>query len=400
MEITGIRGGRVLTATGIAEADIVLSAGAIDFVSPAEGDHEPAVGDSGVIDATGLTVAPGFIDLQVNGGFGLDLANDPELMWDLGRQLPRSGVTGFLPTIVSSPVSTTDAAIAAFGHRPPDYLGSEPLGLHFEGPMINPLRRGAHSAQSIVDASPDVVGEWSRANGVAMVTIAPELPNAAAIIAELVRRGVVVAAGHSDATAIEALAGLEAGVTMVTHIFNAMAPMHHREPNLAGLALAERDLAAGLIVDGVHVDPTVVKAAWNAKGPRGIALVTDAVAAMGEPPGTHRFSGRPATSDGASVLNEEGTLAGSLLSMDQALRNLISFTGCSLKDALESASTTPAGVLGDRRRGSIESAAAADLVLVRHSPAHEADIFEVQITLCAGRVAYVSESALHRLPSI
>ncbi len=344
------------------------------------------------IDATGLIVTPGFIDLQINGGFGFDLAEAPESMWELARLLPRHGVTGFLPTFITSPPPTTAAAIEAIGRRPEDHLGAEPLGLHLEGPMLNPARKGAHRARYLRPPSLDLIAGWTPERGVALVTIAPELAGAPAVISALTARGIAVAAGHSDATEAEATAGLDAGVTMVTHLFNAMAPFGHRNPNLVGVTLARAGLAAGLIVDGVHVHPTAVAAAWNAKGPDGIVLVTDAVGAMGRAPGRHRLGGDELHADKNAVRNREGTLAGSLLTMDRAVRNLIEFTGCTLGQALQAATTNPAGVIGQTSRGRLRTGARADIVLLDEK-------LEVQITLCGGRPAFVADGARPRLPA-
>lgn len=359
-----------------------------------EGDSLAPPSDTGrpdrVIDAAGLYVAPGFVDLQINGGFGIDLASTPDKIWDLGRLLPRLGVTAFLPTIISSPQRATDAALDAIGKRPANYVGAEPVGLHLEGPMLNPLRAGAHPVEHLAEPSDKIIERWSKASGVTMVTLAPELPGAIRIIAELRRRGVIVAAGHSNATAAEARQGLDAGVTTVTHLYNAMAPFNHRAPGLMGATLADPALTAGLIVDGVHVDPVAVAAAWNAKGPAAITLVTDAVAPMGLSPGEYILGSTAVQAHERSVRGANGQLAGSLLTMDQAVRNIIDYTGCTLAEAVVAASTTPADVIGETRRGRLEPGALADIVLLDHN-------LQVAITMCAGQIVYVAPSALDRL---
>ena len=377
--------GRVLTAQGLTRQQLTMTGSSIDAMAidlPHDGE---------TIDAAGLIVSPGFIDLQINGGFGFDLVRAPETMWDVARLLPSHGVTSFLPTFITSPSARTAAAIEAIGRRPVDHLGAEPLGLHFEGPMLHPNRKGAHPAALLRPPSLDLIAGWTADHHVAMVTIAPELPGAIAVIAELAARGITVAAGHSDATEPEARAGIDAGVTMVTHLFNAMAPLGHRNPNLVGVALAETDLAAGLIVDGVHVDPTVVALAWNAKGPDGIVLVTDAVGAMGQGPGRHHLGGDELTADAAAVRKRDGTLAGSLLTMDRAVRNLVWFTGCEPDQALRAATAIPAAVIGQTLRGRLGPGAVADIVLLDGE-------LRVQATFCGGRLAYVADEARPRLP--
>jgi N-acetylglucosamine-6-phosphate deacetylase len=377
-----IAGGRALVEGQLVAYDITLRGATISSVQS----------DSGVvdIDAAGLIVSPGFIDLQVNGGFGIDLVERPVGMWELGRRLPPTGVTSFLPTIITSPSAVPRSAIKALRLRPTAHSGAEPLGLHFEGPMLNPARRGAHPPEHFVTPSAAVVDGWTRDNGVVMVTIAPELTGALTVISELVARGVKVALGHTNATGSEAGAAIGVGATAVTHLFNAMAPLNHREPNLVGVALADPKLVAGLIVDGTHIDPVVVRAAWNAKGRDGIALVTDAVAAMGHPPGTYEFSGRQIIADEHGVRYSDGTIAGSAITMDAALRNLVEFTGCSVADALVTATRTPADLLGIHDRGRIEPHARADLVILDPS-------LEVQIVICGGRVMHVATGARDRV---
>ncbi len=335
-------------------------------------------------------MSPGFIDLQINGGHGIDLCEHPELIWQLGAELPRHGVTAFLPTIVSSPASTTNAAIETLHQRPDGYVGAEPLGLHLEGPMLTPEKRGAHNLDYLVPPDLSVIDGWSKSAGVTLVTLAPELPGALSVIAELVERGVVVAAGHTNATSAQSAAAMAIGLSAVTHLFNAMAPFDHRNPTLVNVALFAPDLPVGLIADGIHVHPEVVAATWGAKGPSGVALVTDAVAAMGQPPGTYPFAGGVITADRTGVRNENGRIAGSNLTMDQAVRNLRAFTGCDPDEALLSATDTPARLIKDTHRGHIRPGATADLVLL-------SDDLRVEITICAGRIAYIADQARSRV---
>ncbi|HKH04723.1 MAG TPA: amidohydrolase family protein [Acidimicrobiales bacterium] len=286
-----------------------------------------------MLDARGLWVVPGLVDLQCNGGWGIDLATEPERLWELAALLPRTGVTAWLPTIVTGPPALRRRALAALAAGPPPELAgtplATPLGLHLEGPFLAPERRGAHPPAWLRPVSPDgprVVEEegWSRADGVALVTLAPECPGGLDLVRTLVDRGVVVSAGHSSATAAEAEAAIDAGVRWVTHLFNAMAPLHHRDPGLVGVALADDRLHVGLIADGLHVDPRVVRTAARALGDR-LTLVTDAVAALGLPRGPVTLGATPATSGPDGVRLPDGTLAGSTLALDQAIRNLVSY---------------------------------------------------------------------------
>jgi N-acetylglucosamine-6-phosphate deacetylase len=347
------------------------------------------------LDATNLLVAPGFVDLQCNGAVGVDLTTEPERLWEVAAALPRWGVTAWLPTVVTAPPSVRRRALAALGAspaagRPPgDPVAATPLGLHLEGPFLAPERKGAHDIRYIVDPSVDVVdGEgWSRDAGVALVTLAPELPGALEVVRSLVDRGVVVSAGHSSATADQAATAVEAGATYVTHLFNAMAPLHHRAPGLAGLALTDERVRVGVIADGLHVDPAVVAVVSRALGDR-LSLVTDAVAALGMPPGPIRLGELTATVSAAdgSVGLAGGTLAGSTLSLDRALRNLVTFAGVPLVDAVGTVTATPAAVLGLPDRGVVAPGAVGDLVLLT-------DTGEVMATVVGGEVAYDRRAA-------
>ena len=344
----------------------------------------PEPENGAVLDATGLLVAPGFIDLQCNGAVGIDLGREPERLWEMATALPQWGVTAWLPTIVTAPRATRDRALAALAAGAPPGTGSHaaPLGLHLEGPFLTPSRAGAHRTDLLTPPDEAEAAGWSRASGVAMVTLAPELAGAAGVVAGLAARGVVVSAGHSDATTEEATAAVDAGVRMVTHLFNAMAPLHHRAPGLAGVALADPRVTAGVIADGLHLHPVAVAAAAAALGDR-LALVTDAVSALGAPPGPLAVGPAEAVAGPDGVRLADGTLAGSDLSMDQAVRNLRAFTGWSVAAVVAAATAVPARVLGDAERGIVSPGAVADLVLLTPD-------LDVVATVCAGELTWKS----------
>ncbi len=352
-------GGHVATPSGLVRADVLIDGGTIVSVGTIRPD--PA---ARLVDASGLLVAPGFVDTQVNGGYGMDLARDPDSMWVLGDRLVEDGVTSFLPTVVSSAAEVVQRALEALGSRPDGYSGAEPLGLHLEGPMLNPDRAGAHQVSLLQPASLDVCGTWTRQAGVWMVTLAPELEGALGVIEALAANGVVVSAGHSDATFEQMSAGLAAGVSHVTHLYNAMSPLRHREPGLVGFALSSGDVTAGIITDGVHSHRGAVEVAWNALGTR-LALVTDAAPGRGLPPGPVTLGQTTGSvmPDG-SIRTPDGTLAGSNLSMDQAVRNLVTWAECETHEALAAASSVPASAVGAHRKGAIEPGFDADLVLL------------------------------------
>jgi N-acetylglucosamine-6-phosphate deacetylase len=337
------------------------------------------------IDAGGRILVPGFIDLQLNGAFGHDFTADPSAIWQVAAGLPRYGVTAFLPTIITSPLEQVAGGMRILtGGRPADARGAEPLGLHVEGPFLNPKKKGAHNQQYLRLPTAEAVADWSPASGVRLVTMAPENPGALDVIKALTSRGVVVSTGHSMATYDEAVAGFDAGARYGTHLFNAMPALGHRDPGLPGALLADQRMTVGFIADGIHTHRSIIAVVWRALGPKRMSLVTDAMAALGMPPGTHRLGDYDVIVDATSCRLPDGTLAGSILELDQALRNLIGITGCSLGEALETMTTTPARLLGlERERGRIEPGFAADMVLL--SP----DL-TVQMTMAAGEVVYTA----------
>lgn len=288
------------------------------------------------------------IDLQVNGAGGFDLTDTPERLWDVGAVLARYGTSAFLPTLVSPSWSTVDRARAVLAAgAPAGYEGATPLGWHVEGPFISPARNGAHDPQMLRAPDPAVVSDWSPGTGVRMVTLAPELPRAIEVVEALVANGVIVSAGHSAATFDEARSGFDAGIRGVTHLFNAMSPLAHRDPGLPGAALADDRVTVWLIPDGLHVHPALVGIVRRAVGPERLAVITDAIAALGVPPGRHRLAGRLVDCDETSARLPDGTLAGSVIGLEDAVRNLAAFSGCSIEDARLAVTAVPERLLAD-----------------------------------------------------
>ena len=265
----------------------------------------------------------------------------------MAAALPAYGVVAFLPTVITSDPAVPARALEVLAAGPPSgWSGATPLGLHLEGPMLAPSRKGAHPEEWLRAPSLDLVDGWSREAGVAMVTLAPELPGALAVIEALVGRGVVVSVGHTAATAAEVAAAVEAGATCVTHLGNAMPPMSAREPGPVGVALGSSHLVAGVIVDGHHLDPAFVRAAWQALGPERFLSVSDTTAALGLPDGPARLGHRDVVVSHGTVRLPDGTLAGSAASLRDCLLLLIEQTGCSVDDAVATATTTPLRLLG------------------------------------------------------
>jgi N-acetylglucosamine-6-phosphate deacetylase len=343
---------------------------------------------AGVLDARGLILAPGFIDLQFNGAFGYDLTNNPESIWRVAAQLPRFGVTSFLPTIMTSPLGTVRRAQEIWHKGPPKgFKGAQALGLHVEGPFLNPAKRGVHDPAFLRPPSVEDVANWSPETGVRLVTLAPELLAAMDVIATLTERGIVVGAGHSMASFDQTRNSVMAGIRYATHLFNAMGELHHRKPGVLGALLADERVTIGLIVDGIHVHPALVKLVWHMTGDDRLNLVTDAMAGLGMGDGVYNVGGYKATVSGRRATMSNGTLAGSLLSLDRGLRNLLNYTGCSQAEAVRTITTTPATLLGiSGKKGQIAPGFDADVVLLTPD-------FRVVATVIDGQIAYLDESA-------
>jgi N-acetylglucosamine-6-phosphate deacetylase len=317
--------------------------------------------------ADGL-LTPGLVDVQVNGAVGVDFAEvDAEGMRIVARALPQTGVTRFLPTLITAPVPVAlrqARAVIAASAALPDGSGARPLGVHLEGPFLSPKRAGVHDPALMVEPGPaeiDLLLADDLRNSLRMVTLAPEQPGGLEAVRRLAAAGVLVAVGHSDATGEQTRAAAQAGARMVTHLFNAQRPLGHREPGVPGVALVDERFTLGLIADLAHVGPDVCRLVFNAAGHR-VALVTDAVAAAGMPPGRYQLGGADVLlSEDGVPRSPEGTIAGSALTLDRAVRNIVS-VGVDPADALASATVVPADAIGEPTLGRLAPGAVADLV--------------------------------------
>ncbi len=329
--------------------------------------------DHRVVELGDRLLAPGFVDLHVHGGGGAEVNGErPEDVEDSVRRLAahhaRGGTTALLATTVSDSPERLLTAVQgiAVSMRWQPGEGARVLGAHLEGPWLSPERAGAQDPRSIRLPDLDELGSLVDAAGgaVRLVTLAPELPGGLDLVAAVVRSGAVASIGHSVADVETALAALDAGASHVTHLFNGMAPLHHRYPGVAGVALTDPRVTVEVIADSIHVAPTILALVMRAAGGRVVA-VTDAVAATGMPPGRYRLGGVEVdvAEDRAVLAEQPETLAGSVVTMDRVVANLVA-AGAQLRDAVTAASLTPAWTIGETTRGRIAPGAAADLVVL------------------------------------
>jgi N-acetylglucosamine-6-phosphate deacetylase len=306
-------------------------------------------------------LAPGLIDLQLNGCFGIDFAESSPDEWrEAARRLCATGVTAFLPTLITAPVKLLVQGLRRCRDAM-DGEGARILGVHVEGPFLAPERRGAHDASLFCDPAPELIEALLEPGTLALLTLAPERAGALVAIERLAGAGVLVSVGHSDARADVVAAAAGAGARKVTHLFNAQRGIHHREPGVAGQALADDRLACGLILDGHHVVETVARVAFAAAAGR-IALVTDSIAAMGMEPGFYELGGQPViVREGEPPRRPDGTLAGASLRLDDAVARAVAI-GTPPAVAIEAASRVPADLLRRPDLGRLEPGAVADLV--------------------------------------
>ena len=316
-------------------------------------------------------LAPGFVDIHMHGGAGLDVMRaTPADLPNLNKFLTTHGVTGYFPTTVAAPLDQTCVAL----ERLADAIeaaqdsaavngGAVPLGIHLEGPFLSHKRRGVHPPEYLVEPTLAIFERlWQAARGhVRMMTIAPELPGALEVIVEAVRRKVLVSIGHSDAVLEAARAGVRAGARHATHTFNAMRPLDHRDPGILAEVLTDGHLTADIIVDGIHVAPEVVQLFLQAKGLERAVLITDATAAAGMPDGAYQLGPiQVEVKNGRCTM--DGKLAGSVLTMDRAVRNVTQFAGWSLQDAIRAATLNPTRAVGLTQHGHLAPGAEANIV--------------------------------------
>jgi N-acetylglucosamine-6-phosphate deacetylase len=370
--------GRLLTPTDALEHPLVLvEQGRVLEISSRSNRQVPA--GVAVSDFGDGVMAPGYIDLHLHGSAGYDVMDDAaEALPAIEQLLARHGVTSYFPTTVTAPIDVTLRALERLANaietREQQNTDGKsrafPLGIHLEGPFISHARRGVHPAENLLAPKLALFEQfWQAARGrIRMMTIAPELEGAPEVIAEAARRGVCVSLGHSDADLEAAERGIAAGARHATHTFNAMRPLDHRTsdhrgPGILGAVLTDRRVSADIIADGVHLDPAIVKLVAHAKGPEQTVLITDAISATGMPDGRYRLGPFEVDlRDGKCTA--DGKLAGSVLTMDRAVRNLARFAEWELPHAVATASKNPARVAALAKKGILAVGADADFVVL------------------------------------
>ncbi|SRR5579883_30565 len=335
-------------------------------------------------------LVPGFIDLHVHGARGSDVMDATQnALETMSRALAEEGTTGFLATTMTAAPTDIEKALRNvndFVKNQKKLSGAKLLGVHLEGPFISPKKVGAQRADLILKPNVDLVTAWQKISGnnIKLLTLAPELENSKELIRFLKRKKIIAAIGHTDATYEETLAAIKLGCSHVTHLFNAMRPLHQREPGVVAAALQSEQVTAELIADGLHVHPAILQLALTLKTPEKISLVTDAMRAKCLTDGKYELGGQIVFVKDNRVNLADGTLAGSVLKMNEALRNILQFTHCSIKDAIKMLSENPAKELNlFSRKGSIAKKKDADLVVLD-------DTFKVVMTVCEGAVTFCS----------
>jgi N-acetylglucosamine-6-phosphate deacetylase len=351
---------------------LVIEDGLITEISSR--DSHASLANATVVDFGDAGLVPGFLDIHIHGGAGLDVmrASAAELP-RLGRFLVSHGVTGYFATTVAAPLDATCSALERLADAieektnvnggPPE---ARPLGIHLEGPFLSHKRRGVHPPEYLVEPTIPIFEKlWQAARGhVRMMTIAPEIPGAMEVIAEAARRKICVSIGHSDAELPVARAAVKAGARHATHTFNAMRPLDHRNPGIIGEVLSDDTMTADIIVDGIHVSPEVVKLFLQAKGPERAVLITDAISATGMPDGRYQLGPiQVDVKDGKATAGD--SLAGSVLTMDRAVRNVTRFSNWTLAEAVRAATLNPAQAVGlSAKYGRLTAGAEANFVVL------------------------------------
>jgi len=339
-----------------------------------------------VIEGKDKFIVPGYIDIHVHGGGGSDVMDgDYEAINQIAIAHSHFGTTSFLPTTMTMSKDKIIRSLRSIcGAVKKGTEGAEILGIHMEGPYINPEKKGAQKEEDIKKISIEEFLEFNQASGnlIRLVTIAPEMPGAIGLIKYLYKQGIIASVGHTNATYVQVQAGIQAGLSHVTHAFNAMRELHHREPGVVGAALTSPELTVEVIADGIHIHPIVLKILTKIKEGEKIVLITDAMRAAGIKEGTYDLGGQEVIVAKGQARLKDGTLAGSVLTMDKAVKNMVNKVGIQLPKAIQMASFNPARSIGiDDKKGSLEPGKDADIVILNKN-------LETELTIVAGKIVY------------
>jgi N-acetylglucosamine-6-phosphate deacetylase len=361
--VIALTGSRIVTPRAVLEPGWVTIRG--DTIAGVGRGSPPA--GTRVVDLPGGYVLPGFVDLHMHGGAGAQITTeDPQEIRRAVAFHRRHGTTRTLASLVTDRLDRMVAAVTVLAGM---IRAGEPgiAGIHLEGPFLNPAKRGSHHSEHLLNPDPVALQQLLDAGdgNIRVITLAPELPGGMQLLAQVVEAGVIAAVGHTDATYVQARDAFAGGARLATHLFNAMRPFHHRDPGPAGAALADQGVTCELINDGIHVHDDAVRIAVAAAGADRIAFITDATPAAGMSGGRYWLGPVPVIAEAGSVRLIDGTLAGSTLTMDAAVRHAVDQVGLPLVQVATAAATTPARLLGIAdRTGSITAGKAADLVIL------------------------------------
>lgn len=365
---------------------IIVEKGRIREIVNKEDISTPTLTGAEVIEGKDKYIVPGYIDIHVHGGGGSDVMDgDYEAINQIAISHSHFGTTSFLPTTMTMSKDKIIRSLRSICEAvKKGTAGSEILGIHMEGPYINPEKKGAQKEEDIRKISIDEFSEFNQASGnlIRLVTIAPEMPGAIGLIKYLYEQGIITSVGHTNATYVQTQAGIRAGLSHVTHTFDAMRGLHHREPGVVGAALTSPELTVEIIADGIHIHPIVLKILTKIKEDEKVVLITDAMRAAGLKEGTYDLGGQEVIVTKGQARLKDGTLAGSVLTMDKAVKNMVNKIGIQLPKAIQMASYNPAKSIGiENKKGSIEPGKDADIVILNKN-------LETELTMVAGKVVY------------
>ncbi len=366
-----LHAGRALTpATEIPDAGILIRDGVIEEIGPREGMRLPSGAEE--ISATDKVAIPGFVDVHIHGAGGRDvMEGSPEALAAVSQTIARHGTTSFVATTVTASPEDTIRGVEGIARyisqqHETDDTRAEVLGIHFEGPFLSPARRGVHPPEWLKLPSAELLDKFlqAAAGNARILTIAPELLGAIPCIDAARNAGVIAAVGHTDATYEQTRAAIAHGAHHAVHVYNAMRPFSHRDSGVIGAVLTSPEVTAELIADGVHVEETAMKVLLQAKGPEGMILISDGTAATGMPDGNYTLGKMEVTVSGGICRNSEGKLAGSTLTLDRALRNIVAL-GIPFAHTVRMLTLNPAALLGiEFKKGALRTGADADIVLL------------------------------------